>query len=321
MIRRSSFVQYIFAIILPCSIGFHSGAQQLSWTLKNEVVIPGEKVLVSDILTVEDGGQLPDLVLHDAPVVGDPLHWHRSRVFQMVNEKFPGLLKDHGEGAIWVKVRKQSRMFDQAELLDLLHRSLDRMFMETRGVIEFELTREWTPVRVPEGPVEMELIGDRDSRPSAYSIIKFHLTSRDLQLGPWFVQLKCRCLEDVLVSRRPIQRGEILREDAIQWETRDVLSLRSPLTRELVDPDDPFEAVRTLREGEPILMRDVRRQPLVQRRDIVTAILDRGALQISIKALSEEEGYKGDIIRVINLRSNKEFHARVIRPNLVELAY
>jgi flagella basal body P-ring formation protein FlgA len=125
----------------------------------------------------------------------------------------------------------------------------------------------------------------------------------------------------VLVSRRPIQRGEILNEDAIQWETRDVLSLRSPLTRELVDPDDPFEAVRTLREGEPILMRDVRRQPLVQRRDIVTAILDRGALQISIKALSEEEGYKGDIIRVTNLRSNKEFHARVIRPNLVELAY
>lgn len=290
-----------------------------SWILKSEAVVSGDNIRLNDIIELKDGKPIPDFSIHQSPNIGEPIHWHKNKVYELVNNVFPGILQPVGLGAQWVKIRKESRSLESDELLELINQSISQHIGEINGHLEMSLAREWRPVEVPLNAINIELINPESIQLASIVVVKFHITDQDSKLGPYYVQLRCRCLTEVLMGDEGIQRGSKLTPDVVRWATQDVLSLRNPLTRDNFDPEDPYQTVRSIREGSPILLRDVRRQPLILRRDIVTAILDNGALQISVKALAEEEGYKGDIIRVTNLRSNKEFYARVIRRNVVEL--
>nr|MBI1231818.1 flagellar basal body P-ring formation protein FlgA [Cytophagales bacterium] len=293
----------------------------VEWILKSEVVVSENNVRMNDIIELKEGKPIPDFVIHQSPNIGQPIHWHKNKVYELINNIFPGFLHPVGLGSQWIKIRKESRPLESEELLELIDHSISRHLGEINGNLELSLARDWRPVEVPLNSINIEIINPESIQLASFVVVKFHITDQDNKLGPYYVQLRCRCLTEVLMGHEGIQRGSKLTPDLVHWVTQDVLSLRNPLTRDNFDPDDPYQTVRSIRSGSPILLRDVRRQPLILRRDIVTAVLDNGALQISIKALAEEEGYKGDIIRVTNLRSNKEFYARVIRRNVVELAH
>lgn len=321
-------MRYIYRSLFALSLvtyNFHVPAMESEdgalWVLKSEAVVSGDNIRLNDIIELKEGKPIPDFSIHPSPNIGEPIHWHRSKVYELVNELFPGFLQPVGLGAQWVKIRKESRSLESDELLELINQSISQHLGEINGHLEVSLARGWRPVEVPMNAINIELINPESIQLASIIVVKFHITDQVNKLGPYYVQLRCRCLTEVLMGHEGIQRGSKLTPDVVRWVTQDVLSLRNPLTRDNFDPEDPYQTVRSIREGSPILLRDVRRQPLILRRDVVTAILDNGALQISVKALAEEEGYKGDIIRVTNLRSNKEFYARVIRRNVVELAH
>jgi flagella basal body P-ring formation protein FlgA len=90
----------------------------------------------------------------------------------------------------------------------------------------------------------------------------------------------------------------------------------------LKDEDDLIgkQAVRTLKEGRPITLRDVKDEVIIKRGDKVTAVYNHKGLQITSKMEDLEDGAKGKFIKVLNTKSAKEIGGKVLNKNTVEIA-
>ncbi|MEJ5237986.1 MAG: hypothetical protein WHT82_06480, partial [Limisphaera sp.] len=115
------------------------------------------------------------------------------------------------------------------ELVLLLTRALQERLDPEQGRLELQLLRPWTPVKVPEGPLELVVRELPATGLSPQFILRFELKSGDRSLGVWQTAVQARLWREVWVARTTIRRGTPLREAELVRETRDVLTLREPL--------------------------------------------------------------------------------------------
>lgn len=115
---------------------------------------------------------------------------------------------------------------------------------------------------------------------------------------------------EVPVLTRRLAQGE--RVSAGDVEVRRVRDRR--LQRDaILDPDNiiGMAAKRTLRAGQPLRQRDVREPVLVPKRSLVTMHLNLRHMTLTAKGKALDEGGRGDVIRVANLRTKTIVEATV----------
>ena len=127
-------------------------------------------------------------------------------------------------------------------------------------------------------------------------------------------------LGKVVVTAKPLGRGEPIGPDDIKVVTMDLS--RAPLKAVL----DPREVSGGLADKaiavNTVLRRDsIRFPPLVHRGDVVRVLAQSGALTISTRGLAKEDGGRGENIRLVNLRSRKNIHAKVIDSGTVQVDF
>lgn len=76
---------------------------------------------------------------------------------------------------------------------------------------------------------------------------------------------------------------------------------------------------RQINVGQPVWMSDLQKQIVIQRGQMIKALMNDEAVEISFQAQSEDAGQVGDIVKIKNLESNKIFSAKVIDENKVEI--
>ncbi len=118
------------------------------------------------------------------------------------------------------------------------------------------------------------------------------------------------------VLRRAMSPGEVIRKDDIEI----IYRREDQVSRDVVT--DPARLIGTtprsrLRVGEPLRENDTRMPVLVTRASNVIIRLTHGAMTLSAQGKAEEEGARGDVIRVRNLQSNKMIEATVVGPDTV----
>jgi len=163
-----------------------------------------------------------------------------------------------------------------------------------------------------QGRKEEPFIGD------APFIIRFY--DRDILARELQVRATIEVLMDVVVSSRPISRNAEIVSD-------DVRVVRKSFTRAPRDLfSDPGEVVgKTL--GKPVganteITKGMARNLLLVRRGrLVKIILESGQLSMSTIGLSEEDGGRGDTVRVKNISSKKIVYARVLDPSIVKVDF
>jgi len=80
-----------------------------------------------------------------------------------------------------------------------------------------------------------------------------------------------------------------------------------------------MQASRFLNAGQIIYYRDLKREQIIRKGQIVKAIFGQGRLELSISAVTEENGAFGDVIKVKNLDTHKMFAAKIIDRGLVKI--
>jgi len=127
-------------------------------------------------------------------------------------------------------------------------------------------------------------------------------------------------LTEVVVTRRPLRRYQPITEDDIVRKTRDLADLPSNYI-------SSFEEVlgkRTKRKmNAGVVLRSdlIGLPPLVSRGDVVSIVAETKGLRITALGIVKENGYRGGVVRVVNLDSKKGIYARVMDPNTVKVSF
>jgi flagella basal body P-ring formation protein FlgA len=124
----------------------------------------------------------------------------------------------------------------------------------------------------------------------------------------------------VPVARRPIRAQELLQKADFEIRRRDMASLPVDVVMNIENIIGAV-AVRSLSPGDIARKSDVRLPFLVKRGHLVRVRARRGKLLISAIGKSLDAGRRGDVVRVINIDSNKPIQARVIENSSVEVLF
>lgn len=139
---------------------------------------------------------------------------------------------------------------------------------------------------------------------------------------PWklYVGIRIALPEMVVVTARPIARGEALQATDLLLREQDVAGLNKTY---FTDPQQllGLRARRTLTEGRVITARMVQRARLVQRGEQVLITGGTGGVQVQMMGKALTDGSRGDRIEVQNNKSARVVTGTVTGPGVVEVAH
>lgn len=125
---------------------------------------------------------------------------------------------------------------------------------------------------------------------------------------------------DVVVAARDIDRGKIIGEEDIEVKT---MPAGVGYSRYVTDPEKAVgqQVDRDIRAGSRLVKGQLERPKLVRSGDIVTMVADSGAMQITVLGRAQQDGDKGEWIKVVNIDSKKAVNARIIGPGAVMVEF
>lgn len=285
----------------------------LALTLRSQAQVDSQGVFLAQLIEGAQTANLPHLRIADAPAFGQALVWTRADIQAAVRAQLP-----HAEAWSWagsqqVRVTRRGRLLPESDLKALLTAALQQEQIKDKGQLELRLTRPWAPLLVPDEPLTVRLLELPSTGLSPHFMVRFELVTARDRLGPWQVPVQARLWREVWVARSPLQPGTLLAEADVVRERRDLLSVGEPI---LADPfaaatNTLLELAEAVPAGRPITQRAVRPRPVVRRGQIVEAVLADGPLTIRLKVEALESGAPGQLVRVRNLESKREFKGKV----------
>lgn len=290
-----------------------SAGAALALTLRSQAQVDSQGVFLAQLIEGAETANLPHLRIAEAPAFGQALVLSRADIVAAVRAQLANTESWSWAGAQQVRVTRRGRPLPESDLKTLLTAALQQEQVKDKGQLELRFTRPWAPLLVPDEPLTVRLLELPSTGLSPHFIVRFELvTSRD-RLGPWQVPVQARLWREVWVARSPLQPGTLLAEADLVRERRDLLSLREPV---LADPlavttNALLELAEAVPAGAPITQRAVRLRPVVRRGQIVEAVLADGPLTIRLKVEVLESGAPGQLVRLRNLESKREFKAKV----------
>ena len=206
------------------------------------------------------------------------------------------------------------------ELTELLTQALQERVGPEAGELEVQLLRPWTPVKAPNQPLSLVLLNFPATGLAPQCILRFELRAGDKPIGAWQTAVQMHLWKEVWVARSTIRRGTPLGEAELARERRDIITLRE----KPADLDNPgpveLEFCDVVPAGAPVLARALRPRPVVRRGQTAEAVLEDGALRITLRVEVLEEGAPGQTIRVRNPLSRRDLYARVVDAQTVQVS-
>lgn len=119
------------------------------------------------------------------------------------------------------------------------------------------------------------------------------------------------------VLNRAIKIGEIINEDSLVVEKRLILNANEVVTD--VKNIIGMQAARFLNAGQTLSFRDLKKEAVLKKGQMVKAIFGQNNFEVSITAQAEEGGAIGDVVKVKNMDSQKMFAAKIVDRGLVQI--
>lgn len=257
--------------------------------------------------------------LTNAPAFGAALVLTRAQVRDLVARKASSYATTNWSGAEKIRITRQSRMLGEDDVLALLTAALQKENIHDRGQLELRFVRAWQPVTVPDEPLNLRALELPSSGVASTFIVRFDVRCGQETIGAWSMPVQGRLWRDVLVAQIALRRGDRLQTADLVREKRDILTLRDAVAS--VDQNDgSLELTENIPAGSPLLARCVRTRPVVPRGKLVDAIIQDGFLTITVKAQALEDGLNGQVIRLRNSKSGREFRGKVQNEDTIEVA-
>lgn len=121
----------------------------------------------------------------------------------------------------------------------------------------------------------------------------------------------------VAVLVRNVKKGTILQPEMIGTEIKDLSKLRNPIVdlKEVIGK----KLIKRLRNGSILEYSFIDFPPIIHKGQLVKMIVKHKGLQLTATGISYMNGKQNQIIKVKNIRSNKNIFCKVSSPGIVEV--
>jgi flagella basal body P-ring formation protein FlgA len=308
------------SLILGMSVACLSGpmlasaaAEPSAFALRQSAQVDSEGVFLDQVL---DCTGLPALWLCDAPAFGKTTVLTRAKIIELAKENAPELACTNWSGPDSVHITRRARTLGEADALEMLRSALQEQCVKEKGELELRFARPWTPSNVPDEPLTLRVTELPNAGVTPAFIARFEIRTARETVGTWQTALQARIWREVWIAKAALHRGEPVAEAELGRERRDVSNFReTPAEFEQGDPN--LELAEPLQTGLPLLARSIKPRPIIHRGQTASAMLQDGAMVITMKVEALEDGAPGQIIRLRNPVSHRDVRGRVLSNEMV----
>lgn len=278
--------------------------------LPERATVDSTGVFVDEIISSGGSSPLPHVRLGDAPRLGQSATFTRAQVAAALVGQVPEMTRTNLAGASAIVVARRVRTFGDIELKEVLTKTLQRDVVKDRGDLELRVARPWTTINVPDEPLTLRVVELPTAGVTPSFVARFELRTATETVGSWQVALTAHVWREIWVAQSPLRRGVTVRDADLSRERRDALTLRDGLA-ELSADDTTREFTESVPAGTPVYARSLRLRAVVRRGKIIDAIVEDSSISITARAEVLEDGAPGQIVRLRNIKSRREFKGKV----------
>ena len=289
------------------------------WTLLPQAQVTSAGVFLDQVVAGFETNAAGHVRLCDAPAVGRSTQFTTAQIQALIRSAAPAWSSQTWTGAPTVQITRRMRLLPASEILQSISEALQKEFVRDQGELELRFSRPWTAVPIADEPYETRCIDVPAAGLAPSMFLRFELISGAETLGAWQSPMEARLWRKVWVAREPLKRGAALSASDISLERRDVLRTPRDLLPETFDVERGWQIADQVNPGQILMKRVVQLRVVVQKGQMVDALLKDGALSIAIKAEVLDPGAPGQIIRVRNPNSRRELRGKVINEQTVQL--
>lgn len=286
-----------------------------------ESIVSSDAIRLGDIATLEGEGAraLEGVTLGTAPAAGESRTLSGTAVLAALG-RAADLREITYTIPAAVRVRRATQQVTEAEVRQLLEGYLAEHLAGTPGDVVIRTVELSAPIQVPEGAYTARVIAPPNAPLFGRIRVQVEFVVGDRPVKTTWITADVGLYGKVIVTRRPVARGETLAGDDVTIDRRDLSELPRDV---LTNPDEVIGHVTRLAlTPAAVLRREHLNDPTtVHRGDVVLLIAERGRLRITAPGEVREDAGVGEQVRVVNRTSRRDVVGRVVDASTVVVEY
>lgn len=208
----------------------------------------------------------------------------------------------------------------EREVIEALQRELAARY-SLEGDLKLAFVQEWKPLELRNGRdwklvIDQAPLGGLSSRPQ----VRFHIESGGNQVGSWQESLRASLWRPVWVATRRLDRGAAPDSSSCTVKTIDTLAENLSFVPAETDLSI-YEMAQGVGQDRPLTSRDLTLRPLVRKNQLVDVLVSEGVMNITMKGLALGTAGAGEMVSIRNPDSRKDFQAKVVGLNTVQVKF
>lgn len=293
----------------------------LEITFSTEAEVTSPVVTLGDIASFNEESPLA-LALGSkhvgrAPKPGEMLHFDADKVKKSLLKNVQDSVSIQWTGAASIQVHRTGIAIGPQEIQSTITDYLEERKPDLPQADYSFVPRELPlPFVLPNGQLDIDII------PANPNVIGSRRVSLIYRIdGKVVKNISIRgilkALAPVAILTQNVKRGDILRPDMVQLQTKDLSTLRNPCTnlRDVLGK----RLTRSQRSGSVLDLSSIEFPPLIHKGQLVKILINSNGIHLTATGIASMNGKQDEIIRVINSGSSKMIFCKVTAPGLVEV--
>jgi flagellar basal body P-ring formation protein FlgA len=213
-----------------------------------------------------------------------------------------------------------SQVITAEDVAGILETHIQMKTNDRRKRIEVKEVRGFEKVTLPPGELSYDImVPDQIYRGGNVSAV-IHFLIHGKEIKKIRVTAQVQVFADVVVARSYLKKNQVIREKDLHLLNKNI-SLLAPDV--VTDFDEVVGKRTTLNMNSQEVFRKsmVERAPVVKKGDRITLIAENSYFRITTLGEVQEEGGRGDRIRLLNVSSKREVYGRVLDANTAQIDY
>ena len=199
----------------------------------------------------------------------------------------------------------------------LLSESIQHRF-QASGEIVVKLTSEWIPFHSKPGYI-LKLADISPDELTASSFARFSLWAAGEKINDFAFPIRVAQMRDIYVTSRSLPFGAKLSKQDFKMQRVDVLKQHANSVPDSTNLAS-FQLDSYMPANAPLKWNNISKANLIKKGQVVDVFASGNGIYVTMKGLALEDGSLDSLVKVRNLSSDKEFHAKVLSENSVKVS-